>query len=200
MFVLTKMNISTEVSYVVYSVLGNLLAYILDILFAKKRFIINEGYKGVKPYIGDIDYNAYGIRINAMLKSLFSIQFFRFSITVLIDIIIALFMIHYITNVFDKNDIHFWMRDYMISISVALFSFILYLNALRFDWAYQEIDNPVMNMLVIMWLTIIFILFVMWKTRPLHSRDDRDTKQKTDVEHYDERDVYLSSIDPLHDP
>lgn len=134
--------------------IGNILAYSFDILFAKKEFFVNNAYK-------TIPYTNFSIRIIWLLKSFFSATFFKFVITVLIDILIGLTILKKLTKYLDKKNIHFKFRDIILSISIATFTFFLYVNILRFDWAYNENADPIFTLIVSMWLSIVMMIYVL---------------------------------------
>lgn len=133
-------------------IIGNLLAYMFDILFAKNTFIKN----GVSR---EVDYSNYLFRFRWLLGSFFSPYFYRFFVTIIIDTIIAMSILIKLIDLMNKYDIHFWMRDTVTAALVALFTFILYNNVLRFDWAYNDNSDPLMDMLVLMWCSLVLMIF-----------------------------------------
>ena len=126
-------------------VFGSILGYGLDILFAKEKFVI-IGKTGNKPQ--KVNYSDFNTRFKWLRNSYTQKYFVRFMITVFIDSIISLTMTEYIINRFneeefmmDKQDI----RNIAITIIVMTFTFFLYVNPLRFEWAYKYKEQPVMN-------------------------------------------------------
>lgn len=138
---------------------GNLLAYSLDILFAKYTFNLPNGYKGVANFNGHVPYNDYITRLKWLFSSFLQSQFFRFLITVLIDTLIGLTILNAIIQKLDEKNIHFPFRNLLLSGGVAVFTFIIYLNALRFDWAYVDKVDPITNIVVLMWTSIVLIVY-----------------------------------------
>lgn len=134
-------------------VIGNVLAYAFDILFAKNTFLGKDGKEKFIPYTN------YIFRLQWLMKSLLSPVFFRFLVTIIIDTIIAMSILFKILDIMDQNNIHFWMRDSIIAAIVAIFTFMLYNNVLRFDWAYNNKHDPVMDMLVLMWCSLVLMIF-----------------------------------------
>lgn len=133
--------------------IGNLVAYTLDILFAKQLFKNASGKKTL------ISYFDFKFRLFWLLKSFFSVHFFRFIVTIIIDTLIGLSLMSMLLDFLDTKNIQFWMRDTIVAGTVAIFTFILYNNILRFDWAYIDDHNPLLNIIVLMWCTIVMLLF-----------------------------------------
>lgn len=134
-------------------IIGNVLAYAFDILFAKNTFVAKDGK------IKTISYTDYIFRLQWLLRSFFTPVFYRFFVTIIIDTIIAMSILIKVLDTMDRKNIHFWMRDSIIAALVAIFTFILYNNVLRFDWAYNNDTDPLMDMLVLMWCSLVLMIF-----------------------------------------
>jgi hypothetical protein len=145
-------------------VFGNLLVYVLDILFAKE--IIN----GER-----VSYLDAGTRLRWMLKSFFKSTFLKYIITILIDSIILVEMLDFGIFVCEKNGIRFKFRNEIIAGLISIVTFILWVNALRFNWAYAETENATLNIIIIAWLGISITVFCAtrtmrsWMERPKES-------------------------------
>lgn len=147
-------------------VFGGILTYILDIVIAKDKFYMV--YKDKKNVISHIPYNDYMKRIKWLLDSFKKKYFFRYIITLLLDSMIGITIIEYVISYSDKHNILnsekvLPFRDMFIGGSVASFTFILYLNQLRFDWAYKNKENPLLNTMILMWFTILIVIFLRTK-------------------------------------
>lgn len=142
---------STVLSFYIF---GSILAYTVDILFAKKYFAPHGGGP-----LTIIPYKEIRQRFGWLIDSFATKYFFRFTITVLIDTLIGLTLLSALLKYMDKYDIHFRWRDTIVAGFVAIFTFVLYNNALRFDWAYAHGDDKLLNTMVLMWTTIIIMLF-----------------------------------------
>ena len=127
---------------------GNLIGYMLDILFAK------EVIAGSR-----VPYTAFLSRLAFMLGSIASTMFFKFIITVIIDSIIVVEMLSAAMNILDKNGIKFRFRNELVAAAISVVTFILWTNALRFNWAYAEFNNPVMDIIMVAWLAIVIMIF-----------------------------------------
>jgi len=154
-------GLSQTGAFILYVIIGNIITYSLDILFAKRIFHIAQGYAGQVPYSGSIPYHDLITRAHWLIKSFASSHFFRFSITILVDLIISLSLIDFIKKFCDARDIHFWARDFIIATVVPAFTFLLFLNILRFDWAYSEKASPIMNVMVLLWVSVVILIFVL---------------------------------------
>ena len=79
----------------------------------------------------------------------------------IIDTIVGYIIMSFIIEYMDRKNFHFTMRDSIIAMLVAIFNFIVCTNALRFDWAYAEDNNKILDFIVFMWTTLVMILFTM---------------------------------------
>lgn len=157
---LVALGYSAEMStFISLYLVGNILAYVLDILFAKSEFEIMKGYNGYTPYIGPIPYSDFKTRIVWMLHSFIKLPFMKFIVTVILDSLVGLTLLHSILSFLDKKKVHFYFRNTIVAGLVAIFTFTLYLNILRFDWAYREDVDPIFNIIILMWCTIILMVY-----------------------------------------
>lgn len=146
-----KLGLSAPASSAIFLYgVGNVIAYMLDIVFAKRAF------KGV-----DVPYTALGRRLTIFTKSLVTVQFFRFGITAIIDCLIGIALLKAAMKYMDEHSIlaGFKYRDTVVSVAIATFTFLLYVNTLRFDWAYSHNRNPTMDMIVYMWVSVALLMF-----------------------------------------
>ncbi len=149
-----RIGISELVSAIIsLYVIGNLLAYAFDILFAKNTFLGKDGKETFIPYTD------YIFRLRWLMGSFFSPVFYRFLVTIIIDTIIAMSILLKILDIMERKNIHFWMRDSIVAALVAIFTFLLYNNVLRFDWAYNDKPDLLMDMLVLMWCSLVLMIF-----------------------------------------
>ena len=134
-------------------VTGNFIGYMLDMVFAKE--VIN----GMQvPYVDIL------ARVQFMVKSLGTTMFFKFIITVIIDTIVIVEMLNAALFILDANDIKFKFRDELVAASISFVTFILWTNALRFNWAYADTSNPIMDIVILAWLAIVIMIFCSTKT------------------------------------
>ena len=146
-------------------ILGNLLTYWFDILFAKRVFHISQGYAGVAPYEGPLPYTAFGTRLVWLLRSMAGPQFFRFVISVIIDTLVGLAVMKTTIELLDQYQIlveYRTYRDFGVASFISLATFFLFVNVLRFDWAYNDGRNSndhIMNIVVLAWLGISMMTF-----------------------------------------
>ena len=154
---------SSTSTFIWLFVFGGLLTYALDIVIAKDKFYII--YKDKKNVTSHIPYNDYLKRIKWLLDSFKRKYFFRYIITLLLDCIIGLTIIEYIISYSNNYNILntdklLPIRDMIIGGIVASLTFILYLNQLRFDWAYRNKENPLLNTIILMWFTMLIVIFL----------------------------------------
>lgn len=131
---------------------GSVVAYMLDIVFAKRAF---DG--------AEVPYSALGKRFAFFAKSLLTTQFFRFVITAIIDCLVGIALLKASIKYMNEHDIltGFKHRDTVVTIAISTFTFVLYVNTLRFDWAYSHTKNFTMDLIVYMWVSVALLMFAL---------------------------------------
>lgn len=152
-------------TFVAIYIIGNLFLYSIDILFAKEKFNITN-YNGIVNYYGPVPYMDISTRLKWLGHSLYQKYFFRFIVTVILDTIIGLSLLNFTIDRLDKYEIlkDWKYRNYVVAAIVATFTYFLYLSTLRFKWAYEYKENPLMNILVMVWLSLAILIIVDEKT------------------------------------
>ena len=143
-------------SFIFLSIFGNLLGYSLDILFAKRCFEKEEI---------PITYLKY--RFLWWLKSFTTPVFMKFFVVVIIDLILFTILLRTSLKTLDEKGIKFRFRDAIVAAVISIVTFVLYVNFLRFKWAYVMNTNPVIDMVILAWSSTTVILYFMF------TRDDR---------------------------
>jgi hypothetical protein len=130
-------------------IIGSIIVYTSDIIIAKDCFYID----GKLRYVSHLDIST---RFNWFLTSLTDKYFFRFLMTVIIDTIIGISVLKYaIVTLDDKKILTTWKyRNHLVVFIIAIFTYVLYLSTLRFDWAYSYDENVMLNILVIAWVSL----------------------------------------------
>ena len=141
-------------------IIGSIIVYISDIIIAKDCFYID----GKMTYVSHYDFST---RFNWFLASLTDKYFFRFLITVIIDTIVGISILKYSIAALDEKKIltEWKYRNYVIVFVIAIFTYVLYLSTLRFDWAYSNEENVMLNILVIAWVSLAILISS--QTKPL---------------------------------
>jgi len=172
-----NMGLSAPVSSAVFLYgVGNVVSYMLDILFAKREFDGRE-----------VPYSAVGQRLVIFAGSLFTSQFFRFIITAIIDCLVGISVLKASIKYMNEHDIltGFKHRDTVVSIAIATFTFVLYVNTLRFDWAYSHTKNLTMDLIVYMWVSVALLMFtltyIMSDSNPLATQGPNDSNATVPV-------------------
>ena len=133
--------------------IGSFIVYTSDIIIAKDCFYIDGK-------MNCLDHFDIQNRFKWYIHSLIDKYFFRFLLTVIIDTIIGISILKYTIKTFD--DIKFlskWKyRNHLIVFIIAIATYILYLSTLRFDWAYNEKENIMLNILVIAWVSLAILI------------------------------------------
>lgn len=148
-FLLVVFGSSPELVNVILIPLGGVLSYMLDIVFARK---------------GPIPYTDLTARYNWLLVSFRKRYFFRFIVTLIIELIVTLSLVTAIRKAMDSRG-HMvsgkWktFRDFMITVVCSLLVFTFFGNILRFDWAYSDDNIRILNISVLLCLVICVTIF-----------------------------------------
>lgn len=156
----TKLTIQQSTFVSIYMI-GNVILYSFDILFAKEKFNLAT-YNGASPYYGFVSYKDFSTRLKWLGESLYQRYFFRFLATVVLDTIIGLSLLRFTITKLDQFEIlKTWKyRNIIVATIVSAITYLLYLSTLRFKWAYEYKDEPIMNILVMVWLTLAILITV----------------------------------------
>ena len=136
--------------------IGNILGYVLDILFAKKNLYLID--KNGNPKLID----NFNDKIKFVLLSFIDKYFIKYVILCVIDAIIGLILLKYCIEILDENKIllNFKYRNLIVALLIPTVTYFLYVNDLRFDWAYEYNENFLLNVLMYVWLTIVLLFAV----------------------------------------
>ena len=168
-FGVTAMGLSAPVSLtLMHYVFGSAMSYVLDIMIAKYFF------HGVH-----VSYSDIWTRAVWLLSSLKERFFLRFIITVIIEALTALAMFHAFIDMFDRYEyfskgIARDVRNLVIAAFIGAFVYVVFGNVIRYDWAYNENEQPLMNIIMMVWLALSVLVFsrgttfrVVHDTKPL---------------------------------
>ena len=146
------LGLSAPVSVMLFTyAFGGVLGYSLDILLAKRDFAEVA-----------VPYTHLGARARWLLRSFGRRYFFRFIVTLIIETLTSLAMLGALVRAMDAHRLLLgWgrARDAVAAVAVAFVNFWLFGNVLRFDWAYRESEHPVLNVVVLMWMTLAMLVF-----------------------------------------
>ena len=148
-------------SFVILFIIGNTLGYCLDIIFAKRNFNDIE-----------ISYDDYNTRLSKLVTSFISIQFVKFFLIVILDMIIIHTIFKVIEEQLDKHKINFNYRNEIIISAISLLTFVTYVNLLRFNWVYKQSMDPWMDMTMYAWIFITIVIFLSNK----NTKNTKNTK------------------------
>jgi hypothetical protein len=128
-------------------IIGNFFAFIGDIIFASKD--------GSKTIIQN------GSIINLILDSISTKKFIRFAITVLIDVMISVPIFQYLNNNIDLGI----YKTKIIKAFINIITFLIFINKLRFEWAYIPQDqSKINNLSITMFAITTSLLFLIMTT------------------------------------
>ena len=149
------LNIQQSTGLSIY-VVGNLVGYVLDLLFAKRKLYMKD--ENGKPKL----IKNFNDRVIFLLFSFYSKYFFKFLILCIIDTAIGLILLKYSILMLDKHKIlvDFKYRNLLLALIIPGITFGLYVNQLRFNWAYEFKENLILSIIMYMWLTIILLFTI----------------------------------------
>jgi hypothetical protein len=135
---------------------GNILGYILDLLFAKKEIFLKD-INGNPKLVDN-----FNDKVKFVLLSFIDKYFIKFIVLCIIDTIIGLILLKYTILILDERNIlkEFKYRNLLIALIIPSITFFLYVNQLRFDWAYEYKENFLLNVLMYVWLTIVLLFSI----------------------------------------
>eukprot|EP00873_Tetraselmis_striata_P033806 jgi/Tetstr1/454070/TSEL_040989.t1 len=135
----------------------SVLAYALDVLFAKRCFQLwsNPDHVSVRGY-GAADW---GHRVLWFLRSLVSMVFVRHLALSLVDSLVISNVTEIASAKLDEMRLllqNKW-RDVAVTGIVSVITFNMYVNVIRFSWVYSTAPNITITILLSMWL--LFVLY-----------------------------------------
>lgn len=144
----------TQTTFISIYLIGNLIVYGFDILFAKEKFVIDGKMM-------EVPYSDLATRAKWLLSSLYQHYFFRFLTTVVIDTLVGLTILKFTINYLDRLKIlpNWKYRNYVVAFMVALATYILYLRTLQFNWAYQANTPILLDILVMAWVSLALLIY-----------------------------------------
>ena len=134
--------------FVNYFIISNVLSYSLDILLAKQYFDNKK-----------ISYSNIRERFIYLTKSYFSISFVKFMVTVFIDLILKYSIFKKTVKILSENDIILPYRDSILLTVIPIFTFIMFINNLRFNWAYKNDSDYKTDLIVLTWFALSILIF-----------------------------------------
>lgn len=149
------LSAQTSATIFLYGV-GSFATYIADILFAKKMF------RNAAGDTVEVPYSNLKERFQYLMLSFMSHKLLRFIVTVVLDTLIGIALLRAAIKFMNENKflMNFKYRDTVTSVLIATLTFVLYVNVLRFDWAYSDDEGTlVVDVLVHMWLTVVLVIF-----------------------------------------
>lgn len=145
----TKIQNKDMILYIITFIVANILSYSFDILLAKDNF------NGVRVSLYDVKF-----RFNYLLKKILSYQIVKFFIIVAIDLILVNSVFKRVRKFLDKKNIKFKNRDQILMFTLTTLSFLLYGNMLRFNWVYLEKTSMTHDVILMAWLSILFLISI----------------------------------------
>lgn len=149
---------SVDESVLYASLIGNFLGYSGDILIAKQCFDAWDG----EAYV-PVRYDQWDVekRFVWYVKSLVSKSFLRFVLTVTIDIIVSLAIIDIVTQLLEDLGIKFGLRNTLVAGLVSVFTFHVFVNEIRFNYAYSRSDNFTHDLIVFAWASTLIVVYIL---------------------------------------
>lgn len=163
---------------IIYSLIGNLLSYVVDILFAKTTFKIHGQVQRVK-------FSNFRTRAHWLLKSFIRAPFAKFIIVGIIETFTVLMILDTFIDMSNKSKLlmdHYILRNTFLSIMAVAIVFLLFGNILRFDWAYSDADSFHLTANMLMWVSITILFFIIHKKLRAIEKISSETQQQNQNE------------------
>lgn len=145
-YVFMTNNSNKEIVLYILIIIGNLLSYSMDILFAKDKL------NGVS-----ISYYDLNTRLRYLLEKMVSYQIVKFFILVCIDLITISWIYKKASEFLDRKKVQFKHRDQILLFCITALLFLLYGNILRFKWVYAEKTNQSLDAIIIAIFSILIL-------------------------------------------
>lgn len=160
MFAFSLAGVPIANASAVTTLAANLLGYSLDVMFAKRAFGDLSGRGGPDALL-----RSAGEKALWLARSLASYTFVRFLITVAIEIVITTFLLRYLTGALDDAGVltGWKWRDAFLSAAIAAVLFGLFVNRIRFDWAYVMPPDPSMDILMMIWFSTLVVSYIVYE-------------------------------------
>lgn len=141
-YVLIKYNINSfSISNYIY-ILSAFFHYTLDIFIAKD----------FKP--SDSKFNWY---INSFQKHNFS----KYIVLSILHYIVSITIFNHVRLIMDRNKLNYPYRDIFLILFINMFTFALYGYFLKFKWAYNDTNDPLLTMIVLNWCTLSIMMYTL---------------------------------------
>jgi hypothetical protein len=153
-FMITQNN---TVAYFADNFFKVLMTYVVDICFVQKKFKVNDKLKTI-PYSN----------ILARKNYIFNQEiFYKFIIIMIIATIINDNLYKYVNNHLKKNNkLQFTdskfisLRNITIQILINGFSTLMFVNIMKFKWAYIDYDDMYLTIIILLWFSLSILISV----------------------------------------
>lgn len=150
-------NNNSILAYFVDNFLKIFATYICDICLVQKTFKINDKIKNI-PYSNILDRVRY----------LFNLEiFYKFLIIIIITNIINTSIYDNILNHLKKynklqfkNNNYVMIRNILIQVLVNGFSTLMFVNIMKFKWAYIDYDDMYLTIIILIWFSLSILISV----------------------------------------
>jgi hypothetical protein len=160
MYLLEVAGVEVGSASAITSAATNFIGYSLDVLLAKQCFAVfgTDGEKNVTLGTARARFLWYA-------RSLVSFSFVRFCVTVVIDIIVTLFVLRYAQEALDDAGVltEWRWRDPLLAVAITFVNFHLFVNRLRFEWAYAAKPDPAMDVVMYSWFSSLVVSHIIFK-------------------------------------
>jgi hypothetical protein len=186
LFIFEILGISTESAVVYTSIISNFVGYTGDILIAKQCFdewepIGEPSWFNDKGKYVPVQYDQWDVekRFIWYIKSLASKSFIRFLLITVIDTLVSLAIIDLVIRSLEKANINFKFRNSVIAVLVSILVFQVFVNDLRFRFAYTRSQNLTDDILLFTWASLALLIYIV--IRKLTDLESHRSKSAVDI-------------------
>lgn len=153
------MNQALSSAYFFVGVLGHALGYVLDLIFAKKSFLLHPE----DEIETEIPYKNVLKRIILSWDIIKSPSTFRVVTVAVLDSVVGsiLFfeMLRLATPFWTGGSVSFSFRNTVLSMTAAITTFFAFTNYLRFEWAYKSSPDSTITVIVTAWTVLSLVMW-----------------------------------------
>jgi hypothetical protein len=143
-FIIMYSKIDRTTYLVSSTVFISAIHYVLDIFIAK-----------------EFDTNTFTHKVNWFISSFQNFIFTKYIVVICLHTLISSTLYTYLKKEFEKRmKKKHKIFDLCIWFTVNILSNGLYLHFIKFEWAYQEVTDPLFSLIIVSWCSLALMLFL----------------------------------------
>lgn len=136
--------------------ISSILTYVFDIMFVQKYFNAGDNKLTIIPYSKKF------FRFLALFNHH---VLYKFIVLMSVTSIITKSIYVYVIKKLDDNDVlveenNLKYRDLVIQLAINAFCTVMFVNVLKFKWAYINSQNLTLNIIILLWFSLSILITV----------------------------------------